>query len=58
MKTKSALGSNLILSIGYGSSRPKTHVPKVLDNHLYSYTVQSQKSDYALRISVKITIVP
>ncbi len=53
---KSALGSNLIISIGYGSTRPKTHVHKVLDFHVFSYTVQSQKSDGALRISTKISI--
>ncbi len=58
---KYALGSNLILSTAYdstsGSTRPKTHVLKVLDPHLSSYTVQSQKSDDALQISTKITMV-
>ncbi len=49
---KFALGSNLILS----STRPKTHVLKVLDPHLSSYAVQSQKSDGALRIFTKFTI--
>ncbi len=52
---KYALGSNLILSRGYVSTRPKTYVHKVLDPHLSSYAVQSQKSDSALRISAKIT---
>ncbi len=31
MIMKYALGSNLILSTGYGSTTPKTHVSKVLD---------------------------
>ncbi len=53
---KYALGSNLIFSTRYNSSRPKTHVPKVLDAHLSSYIAQSGKSDGALRISIKITI--
>ncbi len=53
---KYALGSNLILTGEYGSTRPKTHVSEVLDTHLSSYAVQSQKSDGALRISMKITI--
>ncbi len=38
-----ALGSNLILSTEYGSSRSKTHIPKVLDPYLSSYAVQSRK---------------
>ncbi len=54
---KYALDSNLILSPGYGSTtRPKTRVPKVLDPHLSSYAIHSQKSDGVLRISTKITI--
>ncbi len=53
---KYALDLNLILSTGYGSTRPKTHVTEVLDPHLSSYAVQSQRSDGALRISTKITI--
>ncbi len=53
---KYAFGSNLILSTGYGNTRPKTHVPKVLDPFLFSYTVHSQKSEGALQISTKMTI--
>ncbi len=53
---KYALGSNLILNIGYGSTSLKTHVPKVLARHFSSYAVWSQKSDDALQISPKITI--
>ncbi len=53
---KYASGSNLILSTGCGSTRPKTHAPKVLDPHLFSYAVQSPKSNSGLQISTKITI--
>ncbi len=53
---KYALGSNLILSKGYGGTRLKTHVLKVLDPHISFYTVQSQKGDCVLQISTKITI--
>ncbi len=52
---KYTLRSSLIISTGYGS-RPKIHVPKVLDHHVCSYAVQSQKSDGAFRISNKIII--
>ncbi len=53
---KYTLDSNLILSTGYGSTTPKTHVSKILDPHLSSYAVKNQKSDDALRISTKTTI--
>ncbi len=50
---KFALGSNLIFSTGYRSTRLKTHVAKVLDAHFSSYVVQYQKTDGALRIFYK-----
>ncbi len=53
---KHALSSNPILSTGYGTTRPKTHTQEVLDSHLSSYAVQSQKSDGALPISTKVII--
>ncbi len=53
---KYGLGSNLILSTGYGTTRPITHISKVLDPHFSSYAVRSQKSDGALPISTKIII--